>query len=288
MRKYVVPIISVMMVLIVAIICVYLLQKNATYNQELADKANDLPWENSGESFLPMENAEHMNLERQLSDNTFVKVEGNMFPKTVLKALETSQKEYDQKAKEWLSGDFIDMICAVDLKLEAQGKAYQPATYGQEAKVRIKNAKIKKEANYIVLHLKEDNSYAFLTPEVYAENTLEFKTASFSAFLVIEVAGKKLSFAGEHVKVYDKNRHELTPDVVVASHSNYEFIAIAEDGYGIEPTDKKEENISCYGTATAKRFLIKSVARRYDRYNKNSARARSDRATNTDKEKISK
>ena len=212
-------------------------------------------------------------------NNKNITLIGNMPKNVKLKVeeiKEAEQEKYKQKATEFFKEDFIEIAYALDIKITNDNEIYQPEEYNQTIEVQLtdnngdknintKNINDKKrddQNHYAVLHIKEDESIEVLDSKIITDantnkTSISFKTTSFSAFLVIQVAGKNISFTGEHVKLYDSEMNELTETTTVASNTNFEFIAIAEEGYGINPSTNS--NITSSGSLGVKRFVIKSI-----------------------------
>jgi len=242
-------------------------QKVICYEHE--DKNKDRLCDNCDYVFSDMDYVQNKILETKIKDK-IITLSGNMAKNAKLEVKEIElkqieeekQQNYIQKATDFFKEDFIDVVYAYDIKIMDNSEVYQPVEYNQTIKVQVtetgNDKKIDMKNHYEILQIKDDETIEVLNTKV-KQNSIIFETSSFSTFLVIQVAGKTVSFTGEHVRIYDLEMNEITNGITVASNTNFGFIAVAEEGYGINPPDKKQTNITAKGSVSLKEFLIKSI-----------------------------
>ena len=186
---------------------------------------------------------------------------GNMMDGTTLKVKNVQDTaRYDANITEAFGEDFVKLKYALDIKLMANNKEYEPSIYKQIINLQLANLDISENESYAVLHIKDNGTSEIISVNTN-ENNMAFKTTSFSVFLIIQVAGKNVSFAGEHITIYDMNFNEIVEGTTVASNTDFEFLVMTDDGYGIKPPAKGETNITSSGVANSKKYLIKSITK---------------------------
>ena len=248
---------------IATIIAVVIINKNSTCDNHI-DKNLDMICDRCATK-LPYDDYISYASTQTTTENINVEATGNMHEASTIKAEKKPITDlYTEMATESFGEDFIDLKYAFDMKLSSNDVEYNPSSYEQTVDIKLSNLELEQTKFYSVLHVKDNGILEILNAKVEG-NSLTFKTESFSVFLVIEVAGKKVSFAGEHVTIYDMNYNEIQEGTVIASNSDLEFLVAADDGYGVVPPetdDKYDEvlaSISSAGNANVRKYMLDTV-----------------------------
>ena len=187
-----------------------------------------------------------------------IQVSGKMPKETNLEVVEIQKikaaniaKKYKQNIKE------ENIIKALDIKLLANNKNYQPKEINEKVNVKLSNLNLDDEKTYAMMHIIDEENYEILPVNILNDNELEFKTSSFSTYILITVGTKQIIFEGENYKVYDSSDIEITNGATIAEETNISLTIVPNDGYGIS-------SLTCLNTATESVGTISGYVKRQE------------------------
>ena len=179
-------------------------------------------------------------LEQNINKEQKIKIEGNM---PALSKLEVNEKDKveAEKISQRIYKD-SKVISAYDISINSNNKKYQPENQDEKVTVKISGLELSKDKTYVMLHMIANNKYETLNIKQTADDTIEFKTKSFSTYILVEIAEYHVTFEGKgNFKIKTNAGIELEngDQMIISEISN--FTVEPEDGYvvygDIELTD---------------------------------------------------
>lgn len=197
---------------------------------------------------------------KELTASEEVQITGSVPNKAWANATEFSSTEAFTLAKKYMpSINESDILKAYDICINAGDTKFQPEDYNQKVTVKISDLELDASKTYAMLHIKNDGTHEILPIDKISNGEISFKTGSFSTYILITVGSQQITFDGENFKVFNTKGEEITDGTTIASGTNFNFVVMPDDGYGVTAITSDGAEITVSGSVRGMGGLIASV-----------------------------
>ena len=273
MRKKVIKI-TLMLILILALVTVCVCWRkifDASINspnliscKSHVDIDLDMICDNCGVILDFSDYSEHKIVETISNGGSSIKIEGNMFENTIVKASEIERESAITLTKKYVKDiSDEDIICAYDISMISSDIKFQPENYGEVVKVNISDLDIPIKSNMALLHIFDDENYEILPLDKFSNNEIEFRATKFSTYILISLGSYDITFSGDgDFKILDINGVEITNGKTITGGTNFSFSIVPSEDYELREvtlTDVSGAKIEEAGDGFGKTCVISNI-----------------------------